>query len=74
MQEKLYRGGWLISYVPTLMMQPKWFRSDKDPKMGDIILFLRSDREFGKQYQFGIISGVQIGWVLSVKLPDGGFN
>ena len=28
--------GWLIICVPTLMMQPKWFRSDKDPKMGGI--------------------------------------
>ena len=53
--------AWLISYVPTLMIQPKWFRSDRDPKIGDIILYLRSDKEFHKQYQFGKISGVKVG-------------
>ena len=53
--------AWLIIYVPTLMIQPKWFRSDRDPKIGDIVLFLRSDKEFHKQYQFGKISGVKVG-------------
>ena len=53
--------AWLIIYVPTLMIQPKWFRSDRDPKIGDIVLFLRSDKEFQKQYQFGKISGVKVG-------------
>ena len=62
--------GWLISYVPTLMMQPKWFRSDKDTKMGDIVLFLRSDREFDKQYHFGIISGVKIDWDGKIRQID----
>ena len=30
---------WLTSYIPTLVHQPKWFRSDRDIKIGDVILF-----------------------------------
>ena len=42
------------------MLQPKWYKSDKDPKVGDIILFLKSDREYDKQYQYGIIIDVKV--------------
>ena len=51
---------WLISYVPTLMSQPKWFDSTRDPKVGDIVLLLKSDRVFEKQYQYGIICGIKV--------------
>lgn len=47
--------AWLVSYVPTLILQPKWFKSDRDPKVGDIVLFLKSDKEFEKLYQYGMI-------------------
>ena len=43
------------------MFQPKWFKSDCDPKKGDVVLFLKSDKEFDKIYQYGIISEVNIG-------------
>ena len=51
---------WVISYVPTLMSQPKWFNSDRDSKIGDVVLFLKSDKEFDKDYQYGIITGVKV--------------
>ena len=51
---------WLISYVPTLMSQPKWFKSDRDSKVGDIVLFLKSNKEFDRQYQYGIITNVKV--------------
>ena len=47
--------AWLTSYVPTLMFQPKWFRSDRDPKVGDVILFLKSEKDFEKIFQYGLI-------------------
>ena len=50
---------WLKSYVPSLMFQPKWFNSDTNPKIGDVVLFLKSEKEFDMQYQYGIISDVQ---------------
>ena len=52
---------WLISYVPTLTHQPKWFNSDRDTKIGDVILFLKSDKEFEKQYQYSMVKDVKLG-------------
>lgn len=52
--------AWLVSYVPTLMFQPKWFRSDRDPKVGDVVLFLKSEKEFEKLYQYGIICDLKV--------------
>ena len=60
--EKLVKAwfrAWLISYVPNLIIQPKWFRSDRDPKIGDVVLFLKSDKEFKKLYQYGMIHDVK---------------
>ena len=51
---------WLISYVPTLMSQPKWYKSDRDSKVGDVVLFLKSEKEFDKQYQYGIVTSVKV--------------
>ena len=51
---------WLISCVPKLMSQPKWFKSDRNSRVGDIVLFLKSDKEFHKQYQYGIITYVKV--------------
>ena len=47
--------SWLISYVPRLMYQPKWFSTDRDMKVGDIVLFLKTDHEYSRQYQYGIV-------------------
>ena len=52
---------WLISYIPTLIQQPKWFNSDRDVKAGDVILFLKSDKEFDKQYQYGLVKTAIVG-------------
>ena len=51
---------WLVSYVPTLMVQPKWFDTARDSKVGDVVLFLKSEREFDKQYQYGIITDCKV--------------
>ena len=31
--------AWVASFVPSLMLQPKWFQSDKDPKVGDVSIW-----------------------------------
>ena len=53
--------SWLVSFVPTLMPQPKWFTSSADIHVGDVILFLKSDKEFEKLYQYGIIRNLKHG-------------
>ena len=50
--------AWLISHVPNLIEQPKWFTNDKDISEGDIILFLKEEGSFYSGYQYGMITKV----------------
>ena len=34
---------WLISHIPKLMEQPKWFRSDQNVKICDVVLFTKNE-------------------------------
>ena len=52
---------WLISCVPKLMMQPKWFDSDRDVQVGDIVLFLKKEGLLNKRYQYGKVTEVKRG-------------
>ena len=55
---KVWFSSWLVSYVPLLMKRPKWFVNDRNLTVGDVVLFLKSDKEFDQQYQYGIVSKV----------------
>ena len=46
---------WLISYVPTLMNHPKWFKDDRDIKVGDVILFVKEEGHVSGIYQYGMV-------------------
>ena len=46
---------WLINFVPYLVEQPKWFVTERSVRVGDIVLFTKSEKEFDKTYQYGII-------------------
>lgn len=52
--------AWLISHVPNLIEQPKWFDSNKHIKVGDIVLFTKQDSIISSTYQFGIIKNVSV--------------
>ena len=43
------------------MAQPKWFNSDTDISIGDIVLFLKKDGEINGNYQYGRISSAPRG-------------
>ena len=47
--------------MPTLIDRPKWFDNDRDICRGDIVLFLKSEQEFDRQYQHGIVKSVLVG-------------
>ena len=49
-------NAWLITCVPHLVVQPKWFKSDEDVTVGDIVLFLKKEGELNNKYQYGRIS------------------
>ena len=62
--EAIYQAwfkSWLVSYVPTLIERAKWHKSDTNLKVRDIVLFLKTGKEFEKQYQYGIIRGIEAG-------------
>ena len=52
---------WLVSHVPQLMDHPKWFRSDIDVQVGDVILFIKQESPLSNSYQFGMIDEVEYG-------------
>ena len=55
---KAWFKAWLISYVPQLIQLTKWFKSDEQLKVGDVVLFLKSDKAFETQYQYGLVKHV----------------
>ena len=50
---------WLISHVPKLMDQPKWFKSDRDIKICDIVLMLKQEGELCCTYQYGMVHALE---------------
>ena len=52
--------SWLISYVPSLIETPKWFKNDRNIAVGDVVLFTKSEKEFEDIYQYGIIKSVEV--------------
>ena len=50
---------WLTSYVPSLMQKPKWFKSNSNLAVGDIVLFLKKEGELNSNYQYGIVQSVE---------------
>ena len=53
--------AWMVSYVPTLIQQPKWFRSDVDVKKGDVVIFSKEEKAISGRYQYGMIDSVEVG-------------
>ena len=55
---KAWFKAWLISYVPQLIQMTKWFKSDEQLQVGDVVLFLKSEKAFETQYQYGLVKHV----------------
>ena len=58
---KAWFNAWLVGYVPQLIERPKWHTKNRVMNIGDVVLFLKSDKEFDEQYQYGMISAVHSG-------------
>ena len=50
---------WLIEIVPKLMQQQKWFKGDRILKIGDIVLFKKTEKELECQYKYGKIKDLK---------------
>ena len=53
--------NWLLSHVPKLMTQPKWFKMEEHIKEGDIVLFQKNDSVLSVTYQYGMVKSVEVG-------------
>ena len=52
----------MVSALPKLVPQPKWFKSDEDVKCGDIVLFDKDDgKMISGEYKYGIIDECHTG-------------
>ena len=57
---KTWFETWLISHVPQLVTQPKWFVNSKlHISPGDIVLFLKKDGRISGEYAYGMIHEVK---------------
>ena len=52
---------WLVNHVPQLMFTPKWFKSDRDIKKGDVVLFTKHESKLSSSYQFGMVDSIETG-------------
>ena len=52
--------NWLVSCVPNMIEQPKWYKTMYHIKVGDIVLFTKNDC-LTPTYQYGMVSEVRPG-------------
>ena len=53
--------AWLTSAVPKLVAKPKWFKNDEDIKVGDVVLFKRTEGSLAGEYKYGMVDEVHRG-------------
>ena len=51
---------WLISRVPNLMQEPKWFCSDRDVEICDVVLFTKSEGSVVNTCQYGMVHEIAL--------------
>ena len=52
---------WRDSYVPKLMFKPKWFRTDRDLLVGDLVYFVKKDGGLENKWTMGMVETVEKG-------------
>ena len=63
--------------MPSLVRQPKWFSTDRNVVVGDVVIFKKSEKEFEKTYQYGIVTKTfesKDGLIRTVELQYQNFN
>ena len=62
---KMYKAWfniWAQTYVPRLIHQPKWFQTDEDLMVGDVVYFQRRDQAVGEpKWTLGIVEELEKG-------------
>ena len=55
---KAWFKAWMISFVPLLIDRPKWHDTKGKVNVGDIVLFLKNEKDYDEQYHYGKIYGI----------------
>ena len=50
-----------LGLKPGLWNPQKWHNTDHDVNIGDVVLFLKTEQEYVRQYQYGIVRSVHKG-------------
>ena len=64
MVDKMYKAWfriWRDTFVPKLMFQPKWFKSDRDIVVGDLVFFVKKDGDLDSKWTLGMVESVDKG-------------
>ena len=62
--EKVYDAWfkvWRESYLPKLFFKPKWYRTDTDLKVGDLVWFEKEESQLSHDYTMGMVEQVSVG-------------
>ena len=51
---------WLISHVSKLMDQQKWFCSDQDVMICDVVLIIKNESSMVNTYQYGMVHEIEL--------------
>ena len=63
-----FRYGLLVTF--PLDEKPKWFVSERDICIGDVVLFMKSGKEFERLYQYGMIIPTFVGRDGLIRVVD----
>ena len=50
--------AWLLSHIPVLMDQPKWYRTSHNLQIDDVVLFIKRESSLKSLYQYGMVKNV----------------
>ena len=52
---------WKESYLPKLLFKPKWYKSDTDLKVGDLVWFIKEESKLSNDFTMGMVEQVNTG-------------
>ena len=53
--------AWLVSALPKVVPQPKWFKTEQDLQEGDLVYFMKSESKLSNEYTMGKVDQVITG-------------
>ena len=61
---------WAETMVPKLLFKPKWFKTEKELKVGDLVYFPRAESKLDKKWMMGVVDSVEHGRDGLIRMVD----